>query len=369
LGAGSRYHSGEPLSSQTAMKAQEEAQTFQELLAGQRWEDAIAMATTALARNPRDAGLYTSLAAAQMGARRPADALVAADNAALLAPSWEWSHRMRARALAALGRSDEALAAAEKADRIEEEKPQALDTLITQLLAQKRLAEAEATATELVRIDPEWAEAWNDRGAVLLRRKKFGRAESDFRTALSLAPNEAAYMNNIGLALNRRGKRKESIEWFTRAAQTNPRFATARTNAARSTRLYLWGGGLVLLLSILHIVVVGLHGGANSQVFDWIGAGLVLATGLTILLRYWLRKRSLSPAAQTIYQAESRPFWWRFRLSTIVRWGGLIVLFSAFLYCFLDLKDIRLTYVFVIAAVVWARGWEIWRFGGRLFQR
>jgi hypothetical protein len=37
------------------MKAQEEAQTFQELLAGQRWEDAIVMATTALPRNPRDA--------------------------------------------------------------------------------------------------------------------------------------------------------------------------------------------------------------------------------------------------------------------------------------------------------------------------
>src|SRR4029077_12000175 len=98
------------------MNAQDEAQTFQELLAGRRWEDAVAMATTALARNPQDAGLYTSLAAAQRGAARPEEALAAADHAALLAPGWEWSHRMRARALAALGRSDEALAAAEEAD-------------------------------------------------------------------------------------------------------------------------------------------------------------------------------------------------------------------------------------------------------------
>lgn len=351
------------------MNAQKEAQAFQELLSGQRWDDAIAMATTAIARNPRDAGLYTSLAGALMGAGRPGDALAAADNAAALAPTWEWSHRMRARALAALGRADEALAAAERADHLEEEKPGMLDALITQQLAQKRLAEAEAAANELVRIDPDWAEAWNDRGAVRLRRKKFEQAESDFRTALSLAPHEAAYMNNIGLALHRRGKRKEAIEWFTRAAQTNPRFATARTNLAKSTRFYLWGGGFVILLSIVHLLLVGLHGDANSQVFQWVGAGLVVAAVLAIALRYWFRKRSLSPATQSLYVAESRRTWWRLNRSAIVRYGGMIVLFSAFLYCFLYLKDIRLTYVFVIAAIVWARGWEIWRFAGRLFQR
>ena len=60
------------------MKVQEHVPTLEELLGGQRWDDAIAMATTAIARNPRDAGLYTSLAAALMGAGRPADALAAA---------------------------------------------------------------------------------------------------------------------------------------------------------------------------------------------------------------------------------------------------------------------------------------------------
>jgi hypothetical protein len=33
------------------MKVQEQVPTLQELLAGQRWDDAIAMATTAITRN------------------------------------------------------------------------------------------------------------------------------------------------------------------------------------------------------------------------------------------------------------------------------------------------------------------------------
>jgi tetratricopeptide (TPR) repeat protein len=276
---------------------------------------------------------------------------------------------MRARALAALGRADEALAAAEEADRLEEEKPHTLDALITQQMAQKRLAEAEATANELVRIDPDWAEAWNDRGAVLLQRKKFGQAESDFRTALSLSPYEGAYMRNIGLALHRRGKRKEAAEWFRKAADRDPAFAITKTSPSRSSRLGLWLGGFVILATIVHLLDIGFHGGSNSQVFAYIGSGLLVATVPVILLRYWLQRRSSAQDTQAHYEAESRRSWWRLHLSTIVRYGGVIVLLSAFAYSFLYLKDIRLTYVFIFAAVIWARGWEIWRFAGRLLQR
>jgi tetratricopeptide (TPR) repeat protein len=351
------------------MNAQEEAKAFQELLAGERWDDAIAMVNADLARKPRDPGLYTSLAAALMGAGRPADALAAADNAKFFAPTWEWSHRMRARALAALGRADEALAAAEEADHLEEDKPRMLDALITQQMAQKRLAEAEATANELVRIDPDWAEAWNDRGAVLLQRKRFEQAESDFRTALSLSPYEAAYMRNIGLALHRRGKRKEAAEWFRKSAAMDPGLAVTRTSPSRYSRLGLWLGGFVILASIAHILGIAMRGATNSQVFAYIGSGLLLASVPVILLRYWLRRRSSAPTTQDLYKAESRRLFWGLRLSTIVRYGGVIVLLSAFAYSFLYLKDIRLTYVFIFAAVIWARGWEIWRFAGRLFQR
>jgi len=327
------------------------------------------MATASLARSPRDPGLYTSLAAAQMGAGRPADALVAADKATQLAPTWEWSHRMRARALSALGRADEALAAAETADHLEEEKPRMLDALITQQMAQKRLAEAEATANELVRIDPDWAEAWNDRGAVLLQRKRFEQAESDFRTALSLSPYEGAYMRNIGLALHRRGRRKEAAEWFRKAADRDPKFAINKMGASRSSRLGIWLGGFLILATTVHLLEVGFRGGSNSQVFAYIGAGLLVATVPVILLRNWLRRRSAAQDPQARYETYSRRSWWRLHLSTIVRYGGVIVLLSAFAFSFLYLKDIRLTYVFIFAAVIWARGWEIWRFAGRLLQR
>ena len=351
------------------MKVQEHVPTLDELIAGQRWDDAIAVATVALARKPNDPALYTSLAAAQMGAGRPADALAAADKAVLLAPTWEWSHRMRARALAALGRSPEALAAAEEADQLEEDKPGMLDALVSEQMTHNHLAEAEATANELVRIDPDWAEAWNGRGAVRLERKKFEQAESDFRTALSISPDEAAYMRNIGLALHRRGKRKEAAEWFRKSAEIDPGLAVTRTRRSRSSRFGLWLGGFVVVASITHVIEVGLRGRSYSEVFAYIGAGLLLATVPVILLRYWLRRRSSAPTTRDFYMVESRLVFGRFRLSTIVRYGGVIVLLSAFAFSFLYLKDIRLAYIFAIAAVVWARGWEIWLFVGRLFRR
>jgi hypothetical protein len=176
-------------------------------------------------------------------------------------------------------------------------------------------------------------------------------------------------MKNIGLALHRRGKCKEAVEWFRRAADKDPGFAITRTSPSRSSRLGLWLGGFVIVATIGHLLEIGFRGGSNSQVFAFIGSGLLVATVPVILLRYWLRKRASPPGTLAHYEAESRPFLWRFRLSTIVRYGGVIVLLGAFVYSFLYLKDIRLTYVFIFAAVIWARGWEIWRFAGRLFQR
>jgi tetratricopeptide (TPR) repeat protein len=204
---------------------------------------------------------------------------------------------------------------------------------------------------------------------VLLQRKKFESAESDFRTALSLSPNEGAYMKNIGLALHRRGKRKEAAEWFRMAADRDPKFAISRSSPSRSSRLGVWLGGFVILATVGHLLEVGFRGGPNSQVFAYIGSAVLVATVPVILLRYWLRRRSPAPDMQAIYEAQSRRSWWSLHLSTIVRYGGVIVLLSGFVYSFLYLKDIRLTYVFVFAAVIWARGWEIWRFAGRIFQR
>src|SRR5256712_3946843 len=115
--------------SQIPMGGQQQPQPLDQLLSAQRWDEAISVANAALARTPQDARPYASLAAAHLGAGRPADALYAADHAVRLAPSWEWSHRMRARALSALGWPAEALAESEEADRLDRASAGALEEL------------------------------------------------------------------------------------------------------------------------------------------------------------------------------------------------------------------------------------------------
>lgn len=351
------------------MSGQEQLQTLDQLLSAQRWDEAISVANAALVRNPQDAGPYASLAAAHLGAGRPADALYASDNAVRLAPSWEWSHRMRARALAALGWPAEALSESEEADRLDRDRAGALEELGTQQLAQGRLAEAEATANDLVRIAPEWGESHNLRGRVLLRKKRAEAAEIDFRDALRLSPDEPAYMNNIGLALHRRGKRKEAIEWFQMAATRDPKFAPARTNLFASRRFYLWGGASLVVMSIaFHGLEVGLRGGSNSQLFVTVAIGLLAAIVPVVLLRYRLRKRSLQPIPQAVYDADRRSFWQRLDKMRLVRLGGFVVLFGVSMFM-LFTNQTKIAFIFVVITFVWVRGWEIWRFAGRLFQR
>ena len=125
----------------------------------------------------------------------------------------------------------------------------------------------------------------------------------------------------------------------------------------------------MILASIGHVIEIGLRGRSNTEVFTYVGAGLLVATVPVILLRYWIRRRSSAPTTQDLYKAESRLVFWRFTRSSIIRNGGVVILLSAFVFSFLYLKDIRLAYVFIIAAVIWARGWEIWQFAGRLFRR
>src|SRR4029077_17095803 len=120
--------------------------------------------------------------------------------------------------------------------------------------------------------------------------------------ALRLAPDEPVYMNNIGLAVHRRGKRKDAIEWFEKAATTDPTFATARKNLSASTGLYLWGDVFVIVFSIaIHAAYAGLGGSSNRRNTVLLLIGTVALIVPVVLVRYWLRWRSLDPIARTIY--------------------------------------------------------------------
>jgi tetratricopeptide (TPR) repeat protein len=260
--------------------------------------------------------------------------------------------------------------ATQAAARLETQKRHALEELASQQLARGRLSDAEATANELIRIAPDWAESYNTRGGVLLKRGKLAQAETDFRAALRLAPDEPVYMNNIGLAVHRRGKRKEAIEWFEKAATTNPTFAPAGKNLAASTGLYLWGDAFVIVFSIaIHAAYSGLRGGSNGRNTLLLLIGILALIVPVILGRYWLRRRSLDRIAQTIYKVEARRAWRRPETRSVVRASGLFVLLAAFLVAVFT-NQTQLETLFVIVAILWLhRGWTVWRFVSSLFHR
>lgn len=334
--------------SQTA-SAQELVQTIEGLIADKRWDDATAVAKAALANDPQNARLDSLLVRAQEAAHL------------------ELQKREAVGELAS--RLFRLQVASQVTAQVERQKRDALEELAAQQLSRGRLREAEATANELIKIAPDWSESYNARGGVLLKRKKFDRAENDFRAALRLAPYEAAYMNNIGLALHRRGKRKEAIEWFEKAATRDPSFTKARTNLYASTRLYLWGGAMVVVISIaLHAAYLGFRGGPDERVTMLVGLGIIAVLVPVFLVRYWLRKRSLDPVAQNLYKVESR----RSRrpdARTMVRLGGFLLLSVAFLVALLTNKP-SMAALSVGLAVLWLhRGWTIWRFATRWFDR
>ena len=332
------------------MSNQELLQTIEALLADKRWDDAISIANSAIANEPNDVRLSRLLVTAQEAAgleQQKRKALgVLASQLSKLVPS------------------------APEATWLEQQQRDGLEELASQQLERGRLADAEATANELIRIAPDWAESFNTRGRVLIKRKKLDRAESDFRAALRLAPDEAAYMNNIGLVLHRRGKRREAIEWFEKAAIRDPSFAAARKNLYGSARMYLWGGALVLVISIaLHAAYLGTRGGATDRATMLVGLGLIALLMPVVLVRYWLRKRSLDPIAQNLYETESGRAWRRPDEQTIVRFAGFLLLSAAFLAALLTNKP-PLEAVSVGLAILWLhRGWTIWRFATSWIQR
>jgi tetratricopeptide (TPR) repeat protein len=307
---------------QAATPSQELIQTIETLLAAKRWEDAASIASAALASDDQNVRLRLFLVEALDLARR------------------------------------------------EVRKRHSLEQFASQQLARGRLSEAEATANELIRIAPDWAESYNTRGGVLLKRGKLAQAESDFRAALRLSPDEPVYMNNIGLAVHRRGKRKEAIEWFEKAATADPTFATARKNLSASTGLYLWGGAFVIVFSIaLHAAYAGLRGGSNGRSTVLLLIGVLALIVPVVLVRYWLRRRSLDTIAQRIYEDEALRAWRRPNTRTMVRAAGLLVLLAAFMIAMFTNKT-QLETLSVILAVLWLhRGWTVWRYATGLFHR
>ncbi len=254
--------------------------------------------------------------------------------------------------------------------RVGPDHPSVLEELASQQLALHLYAEAEAAADQLIAAAPQWPVSYNTRGRVRIKRRQLKGAEADFRTALRLAPDEAVYLNNLGLVLHRLGKENEAVEMLSRAAIADPNFKPARQNFRLLATRYLWGGGLVVVASIvLHAIYVGMTGTPKAWEAAAVVGGIAALLLLAVLVRYWLRRRALSRTSRRLFEAEARRARWRPSGLTLVKAAGFMVFSAAFVTA-LKLNQYFLAGIAFALAIAWLhRSSWIWRRATHLLNR
>lgn len=201
-----------------------------------RPEEAIRLAGAAVAEDADDADAYLVLAKALAQVGRSEEALVALDRAVVLAPWWARPHLVRFDVLSRQGSSDGALAAADEAARLAPKLAAAHMARGLGLAALGRRAEAILAADEAVRLEPGNAYVLASRGDVSLDDQP-AVAEGFYRRSLAIDPQQAATLNNLGAALRRQGRDADAVAAYRSALLVDPTLTVAQRNLAALVRI------------------------------------------------------------------------------------------------------------------------------------
>jgi hypothetical protein len=113
--------------------------------------------------------------------------------------------------------------------------------------------------------------------------------------------------------LQRQGREREAMEQFLQAARLDPTSTTARDNLEGSVGRHLSPDFTVSRPVQIGLILLGL---ALPPV-----RALFLAWGLVNLVRRWLKRRALPPAARMAYDLRTRR---RFSWLVVLVWAGLL---------------------------------------------
>ena len=212
----------------------------------------------AVALAPDRADLHAQLAS-RLVAERPEEADEIARRAVELAPWSPYTRAIRARALAALGRCEEAAAERrrglgldllELTEREQREIARSQERLHrfcgnrTVLRAEALLGEADraeglghledalALYDQALALDPEHPDAWIERAGLLLALQRPRDAEASVRRQLRLAPRHAHAWSHLGRVLVVQGRREEAAEAFRKQLELAPDHLVARRRLA-----------------------------------------------------------------------------------------------------------------------------------------
>ncbi|MFL5263428.1 MAG: hypothetical protein ACJ79L_13575 [Anaeromyxobacteraceae bacterium] len=273
-----------------------------------RFDDAARAAARALApgASPEALALYV---AALLAGGRPAPAL-AALAVAPRGPSASWPARLRALALADLGRTRDAIAAGEDAARLAPDDPWAYEALARGYALARRSAEARSAAMRAVALapgDPDLRCALGE----LYADGHAGVAEGHLHAAAALDPTSARPWLALGDVLERAGRGADAAEARARATSLDPALAALRGGPSRLGPLLVSGAAVflaVLAVGLLPAVARKLAPGAVASA-TWIAltAVTLLPTAFLAATLVLLRRtRRAVPAADPALAAAVR---------------------------------------------------------------
>lgn len=278
----------------------------------------------ALKDNPGDAGLFYNRALMRVRLKQHAEALADADQALVLRADFIDAQALRAEALAALGRTDEALESLDAAiaaapsgdlyrrrgdllfarerfepaladfDRALEWMPRDVGHLSARAAVLTRLNRPEAglqDCLDALALRPDFAPAHNLAGLALVKLDRCAEALPHYDRAFQLDPGHGEiYTNNKGNALVGLNRLDEAMAQFEKSIEIDPEYAEAYANAglihlrrgdfAQGWPLYEWRWRVARTRSVLS----HFSGDTVERYHQTLWTGEQDLTGKTILL-------------------------------------------------------------------------------------
>jgi tetratricopeptide (TPR) repeat protein len=271
----------------------------EQLLRLGRLDTAEQEARAALAAEPEDAGLLTSLAAVLHRAGRMQDGLAAADAACAADPNRERAHRLRALLLSTLGRHDEAMAAAGQAVQLapESEYPALCGAQV--LRAGGRRREALAEARRAAALNPELADAHLQIGDLLGDLGDRNGSVAAYREALRLDPEDAVARHNLAVEELRAHRPGQALRGLLEAGALDPNLLPVLDNIGAVLWVLEWRLRIWLFVGTVLILQTATSSGWAPRA----AAGGVLAVGAVV---GWYTTRGLPAQAIPAVRAALR---------------------------------------------------------------
>jgi predicted O-linked N-acetylglucosamine transferase (SPINDLY family) len=181
----------------------------------------------AIAVNAGNAAAYSNLAVAQLGLRRPLDALASCGRALAIDARVPEAHSNRGKALSDLERHEEALASYDQSLALAPNNPETWSSRAMALLKLQRREEALAAFDRALALSPQSANILNSRGTVLRDLRRPAEARASYERALSISPDFPEALCNLANLAQDAGRYEEAIGYCDRALAIRPDLADA----------------------------------------------------------------------------------------------------------------------------------------------